>query len=135
MAEQKLAIEDYDAAIHLQPDNPSGFNGRCWNKAILGQLQAALADCNQSLKLEPGRSNTLDSRGFVYLKMGKIDAAIADFDAALKQDDMLDSSLYGRGLAKHIKGDKTGGDSDIAAAKDITPDIADQFVKWGVRAK
>jgi tetratricopeptide (TPR) repeat protein len=129
------AVRDYDQAIKLQPNNPSGFNGRCWNRAILGQFSQALADCNQSLKLAPNRPNTLDSRGLVYLKLQKFDAAIADYDAALKQDPQLDTALYGRGLAKHIRGERSSGDADIAAAKAITPDIAEQFAHWGVPAK
>ncbi|MGO9787571.1 MAG: hypothetical protein ACLPL5_12300, partial [Stellaceae bacterium] len=41
--------------------------------------------------------------------------------------------LYGRGLAKHLKGDKAGGDADMAAAKLAFPDIADKFAKLGVK--
>jgi hypothetical protein len=39
------------------------------------------------------------------------------------------SSLYGRGLAKQEKGDKPGGDADIAAAQKIDKDIAQHFGK------
>jgi hypothetical protein len=42
-------------------------------------------------------------------------------------------SLYGRGLAKHLKGDKAGGDADMAAARLAMPDIADKFAKLGVK--
>jgi hypothetical protein len=33
-------------------------------------------------------------------------------------------ALYGRGMAKQLKGDKAGANADIAAAKQINPDIA-----------
>ena len=38
---------------------------------------------------------------------------------------------YGRGLAKLKKGDRHGGDADIAAAKAIRADIADDFARYG----
>jgi hypothetical protein len=41
--------------------------------------------------------------------------------------------LYGRGLAKIQTGNASGGNSDIAAAKRIQPDIVDEFASYGVR--
>jgi tetratricopeptide (TPR) repeat protein len=77
----------------------AAWNGRCWCRAIVGELQAALADCNEALRLEPNAAATLDSRGLIYLKSGEWDSAIADYDSALRLDPKLASSLYGRGLA------------------------------------
>jgi hypothetical protein len=37
--------------------------------------------------------------------------------------------LYGRGLAKLKKGDAAGGNADIAAAKAIKPDIAEDWTR------
>ena len=45
----------------------------------------------------------------------------------------LAGSLYGRGIAKLKKGDATGGNADIAAAKAIRPEIADEFARYGVQ--
>jgi hypothetical protein len=58
-----------------------------------------------------------------------LDRALGDYDAALKINPDLSSSLYGRGLVKQQKGDKAGGDADIAAAKKIEPGIAEHFGK------
>jgi hypothetical protein len=43
------------------------------------------------------------------------------------------SSLYGRGVAKLKKGDSNAGNSDIAAAKAIQADIAEEFARYGVK--
>jgi Flp pilus assembly protein TadD len=100
----------------------------------VNRLQEAVADCNESLRLRPDDGNTLDSRGFAYLKWEKADLALADYDAALRADPRSDSSLYGRGMARQLKGDKAGADADIAAAKQISPDIAKEFERDGLRA-
>ena len=43
------AIQDYNNAIRVEPDLSTAWNGRCWRRAIIGQLQAALTDCNKAL--------------------------------------------------------------------------------------
>jgi hypothetical protein len=41
--------------------------------------------------------------------------------------------LFGRGVAAIRKGDRAGGQADIAAAMAIDPGIADLFALYGVR--
>lgn len=110
------------------------------NRAIVGDLAHALADCDQALKLAlklaPGDIFHIhDSRGFVHLKMKNPAAAITDYDEAIRFDPAMASSLYGRGLAKHMQGDKIGGDADIAMAEKLMPGIAEKFAKWGVNER
>ena len=76
----------------------------------------------------------LDDRGTVYLKMNKIDAAIADYNAALAINPRIESSLYGRGLAEFKNGDRGASQRDIAAAKAIDPDVANEFAELGLPA-
>jgi len=109
------------------------LNGRCWTRAILGELQAALADCNESLRLAPDVAGTFDSRGLTYLKLGEWDAAIADYDSALRFKPQLASSLYGRGFAKLKKGDIAGGNADISAAKSLQAKTREEFARYGVQ--
>ncbi|MGO8756791.1 MAG: tetratricopeptide repeat protein [Terracidiphilus sp.] len=132
--EYSQAIADYSQVIALQPNNADALNGRCYDSAIVGQLQSALSDCNQSLTVRPNDADTLDSRCFVYLKMNNPDAAIADCNAALATKPQLASSLYSRGLAERIKGDTADSNTDIAAAKAIQSNIDSQYANWGVPA-
>jgi tetratricopeptide (TPR) repeat protein len=144
------AARDYDEALRLMPDFKTIWSGRCWIRAVLGELQAALADCNKALQFEPNYATTYDAqvisltresylavthdaRGLIYLKMGQFDSAIDDYSSALRFDASLASALYGRGLAKRKKGDASGADADIAAAKTIQAKIGDDFVRYGVQ--
>jgi tetratricopeptide (TPR) repeat protein len=127
------AAADYGEVTRLQPNNIDAWSARCWVRAISpGQTQQALSDCNAALKIKPDAADVLDTRGFVQLKLGQADNAIKDFDAALKLDPKLAGSLYGRGLAKARKGDRSAS-ADIAAAKAIKSDIAEEFARYGVR--
>ena len=147
------AARDYDEALRLKPDFKTIWSGRCWIRAVLGELQAALADCNKALQFEPNYATTYDAqvislkigpresylavthdaRGLIYLKLGQFESAIDDYSSALRFDASLASALYGRGLAKRKKGDASGADADIAAAKTIQAKIGDDFVRYGVQ--
>jgi tetratricopeptide (TPR) repeat protein len=95
-------------------------------------LDEALQDCEQSLRLRPNDQATLSTRGFVHLKSGAVEAAIADYDAALAINPGNAYALYGRGLAKLKKADATAGE-DIGAAKAVRGDIAEEFVRYGLK--
>jgi hypothetical protein len=127
------AIPDYDQVVRLAPTSAAGWSGRCWSRAIIGQLEQTLPDCNEALRLESS-ATALEGRALVYLKSGQIDKAIADYDAALKTNPKLPGPLYGRGIAKVRKGDVAGGNADTAAAKDINAKIAEQFAAYNVPA-
>jgi tetratricopeptide (TPR) repeat protein len=117
----------------LQPNNIDAWSARCWVRAVSpGQTQQALSDCNTALKIKPDAADVLDTRGFVYLKLGQADNAIKDYDAALKLDPKLAGSLYGRGIAKLREGERSGS-ADLAAAKDIHKNIAEEFARYGLR--
>jgi tetratricopeptide (TPR) repeat protein/predicted aspartyl protease len=130
------ALADYDIWIASHPKNEDlvgPLNGRCWVRALSGRdLDKALDDCNEALKLWPGAPQVLDSRGLVFLRLNQPDKAIADYDAALKVMSHNAWSLYGRGLAKQLKGQKSAGDADIAAAVAIAPQIAKEAKRVGL---
>jgi tetratricopeptide (TPR) repeat protein len=127
------AVKDFDEVIRLDPKDAEAFNNRCWARAVLGELQPAMRDCDKALEIRPRYLDAYDSRGFVNLKMGQHNNAIADYDAALRINPKHASALYGRGIAKLRNGNTTGGNGDIAAAKLIQSDIADEFATYGIR--
>ena len=66
------AALDYDDAIRLEPNLEVIWNGRCWTRAILGQLQTALADCNKALLLQPDDPAAYDFAGIDLSQDGSI---------------------------------------------------------------
>jgi hypothetical protein len=64
--------------------------------------------------------------------MTQFDAAVSDYDAALRLNPNLAAALYGRGVAKLKNEDGTGA-ADIAAAKAIQADIAEEYARYGVQ--
>jgi len=128
------AIKDYDYAIRLKPDYALAVNNRCWARAVVGRLNDALKDCDRAVELQPKVGNSFENRAFVYLKLGQLKKAIADYNKALKLDPGSANDLYGRGLARLKSGDREAGRADIAAAKAKKPWVADEFIRYGIRA-
>lgn len=126
------AIKDFDNVIRLRA-NAEAFNNRCWARAIIGDLQSALNDCNAALQLHPSYADAFDSRAMVNLKSGQPGKAVADYDAALRIDPKRANSLYGRGLAKIKIDNVADGNLDIAKAKSIQANIAEEFASYGIR--
>jgi tetratricopeptide (TPR) repeat protein len=125
------AIDDYNQAIKLKADFAAAFDNRCWARAVVGILKPALADCNEALRLMPNNAATLDSRGFIFLKMTHFDAAVSDYDAALRANPKPAFALYGRGLAR-LKNEDPSGGTDIATAKTLQADIAEEYARYGM---
>ena len=117
----------------LNPGSPLAYGNRCFARALLDQLEAALADCNEALRLKSDNPGALAARAFVHLKSRRADEAIADYNAELHRRPTDPYSLFGRGLARYLKGDQPGGDRDIAAARATKPDIEDHMAKLGLR--
>ena len=88
-----------------------------------GQLDNALADYNHAIHLSPSLYMAYINRGTIYDKMGQADKAIEDADTAIRLDPNLGAAYDTRGNAKLHKGDKEGGEADIAKSKElgITP--------------
>lgn len=127
------AIADYQTASQMRQMSDDQA-ARCWVRAVRGRpLDRALADCNESLKANPGDQSILQSRCFVYYRMGNYSAAIADYEAAEKSHPRFDEAFYVGGLAKLRLGDTTGGNADIAAARDANYQIADLYALYGVK--
>lgn len=120
-----LAIADYDRAIALQPDGADAFLHRSIAYTGKGDYARALVDCQQAIKLSQTSEATEgnNSCGNAHFRMGDFASAVADYDKALKLWSEYPEALYGRGAARMHKGDKAGGEADIAAARKLYSDV------------
>jgi tetratricopeptide (TPR) repeat protein len=127
-------MADYSEAIKLNPRLAVAYNNRCLTRGVIGkELAEALKDCDEALKLLPGNIDAHDTRGFIYLKLGDFPVSINEYNASLTADPKHARALYGRGLAKMKSGDKKGGEADMAEAVKLTPRVAEDFARFGMR--
>jgi Tfp pilus assembly protein PilF len=134
------AIEQFSLWIQNHPDDsrlPIARAGRCLSSALQNQdLALALSDCNAALraadKKNQNYSDLFVDRGLVHLRQGNYDKAIADFDDALKMMPKNARALYARAVAESRKDQKKNSASDIDAAKQIAPKVAERFERYGI---
>src|SRR5215475_3823907 len=120
------AIQDFDQAIQLDPNDAVAFalRGAAWQRK--GELDRAIQDYDRALEIDPNDATTLYNRGAANAGRRQWDQAIQDYDRAIKLEPKFAPALYSRGVAKEQLGDRAGAEADIAAAKQIDPDIG----KW-----
>lgn len=115
------AIEDYDEAIRLNPDNANAFTGRGIAQKNNGQLDRAMEDYNQAIKLDPNHANAFNGRGNIHYLKREYGRAIEDYDQAIKLNPNHANAHYARGLARELKGDLPGAVSDLETFSRLSP--------------
>jgi tetratricopeptide (TPR) repeat protein len=133
-----VAVAEFTKFIDSHPSDEvslaTALNGRCWTRALAGrELEQALDDCDRAVRRRPDRGALYDTRALVQLRMAHYDRAISDYDTALRLRPKNPWSLYCRGIAKVRKGDKAGGQADIAAATALAPKIAEEAALYDIK--
>ncbi|HEV2270487.1 MAG TPA: aspartyl protease family protein [Steroidobacteraceae bacterium] len=151
------AVHQLDLWIRYHPQDVrlyEALGSRCWVRAAANvELDQALADCNGAIHAllaeshsvfwrfthrdAPGPSWLMRNRSLVYLRLGDLDKAIADDNSALAQTDPQEReerahALYLRALAEQRKGLQPQGQTDLAAARKLRPDIDKRYTNMGL---
>jgi tetratricopeptide (TPR) repeat protein len=87
----------------------------------------AISACSRAIASKKYKANVLSilytNRGAEFGAKGDLDRAMKDHDQAIKLDPKNALAFNNRGIAKLKKGDKEGGEADIAKAKQLQPGI------------
>lgn len=126
------AIQDYDQAIRLDPNNGLAFCNRGSAHHRQGRFDLAIQDYGQAIGLYPNFVLAHFNRGIAYHATRRLPQAIADYEAVLRIRPKEPYALYGRGVARQMMGDAAAGDADIAAALAIDPKVANDMARRDV---
>jgi tetratricopeptide (TPR) repeat protein len=140
IAQYDRAIEDFDQAIRINPNDAMAFHRRGIPYFAKRQPDRAIEDFDQAIRLNPNYALAFSSRGNAYFAKGQAacrpgslppcasaiaqyDRAIEDFDHAIRinPNDLMAVLAYnGRGVAKSAEGDFAGADADLAKAQQLS---------------
>lgn len=121
LGEEQLAVEDFRAALEVNPSSVIALRGRAGSLYRRGQASAALGDVNRALALVPDDVGSLRLRGDILAETGDRARAIEDYSKVL---DRVPSDLLareGRGLALASAGDHVRAVQDFTRVIERTP--------------
>jgi tetratricopeptide (TPR) repeat protein len=127
------ALEDYNQAILLNPGFASAYNNRGVIYRLRGDYDHAIKDYDQAIWLDSNVPASFYNRGIAYSDKQDYDHALGDFDVVLRFNPKNALALYARGIVRLKKGDTQSGAADIAAAKAINSNVAQEYEHSGKR--
>ncbi len=77
------ALDDFERAVTLDPQNAGLFAARGQTLRILGRLDEALGDFDRAIELAPDSETAIASRGVILRRLGRLEEAVADLSRAL----------------------------------------------------
>ncbi|MEH2381017.1 MAG: tetratricopeptide repeat protein [Nostoc sp.] len=126
------AVEDFNQAIKLDPQNALAYNKRGNAYYRLGDYEQAQADSSQAILLNPQNANAYFDRGFAFSELGKYKEAIADYTQAIKLNPKNAYAYYGRGLALAQLKDNKGAMADFSKAIALKPQYTETYLQRGI---
>jgi len=125
------AIEDYDQAILLRPDNATAFFDRGNVYKQMGRLQDAVRDYSESIRLNPASANAYGNRGLCYLTLQMHSLAILDFEKAISLRPRDRQAWLNRGVTYSDMGQEEKAIADFDRAISLSPGHADAWNNRG----
>jgi tetratricopeptide (TPR) repeat protein len=91
------ALEDYDAAVKIQPDAPMVLTNRAWIYMTRNEFDVAIVDLDKAIELFPPAqaARSYAYRGYCHLRLMDNTQAMSDLNEALRLDpNATDPYLY-----------------------------------------
>jgi len=126
------ALEDYNLAILLDPNNHLYYHNKAIAIAQMGNLKGAIENFKKALELNPKDLQIYHNLGAAYVEIGELDRAIKLFSQALKlysQDYQIYQNL---GVVRFKAGDRQGAIADYNQAIKINPNKTEAYYNRGI---
>jgi tetratricopeptide (TPR) repeat protein len=112
------AIAKYNAALSLQPSNPTPYNLLGVAELQRGDAAKALEHLNRALQLAPSYSDARNNRGTTYFQLDQLAQAEADFLAVLTDRTYANRAgvYFNLGRVYERRGDLAGAEENLRKA-------------------
>jgi eukaryotic-like serine/threonine-protein kinase len=118
------AIDEFRAALKLQPDDAAAHYNLGTALACRGQVDAAIDEYRAAIRLKPANALAHLGLGTALASKGQVDAAIAEYRAALKHQPDDAAAHLNLGTALTCKGQADAAIAEFRAALKLQPDDA-----------
>ncbi|MDF1665086.1 MAG: tetratricopeptide repeat protein [Planctomycetota bacterium] len=122
----KRAIQDFDQAIKLNPNQSPAYTNRGICRFHLGNFEGALSDYNKSIAYKPF-ALTHNNRGYLFMERKQYQKALQDFNIAIKIDPRCSSAYNNRALLHSYLGKHREAIQDYDQCLLITPTMTESY--------
>ncbi|MDH6550629.1 tetratricopeptide repeat protein [Streptomyces sp. SAI-041] len=120
--EYAQALQEYDRAVELDPQQPLAHYGRGLTHQLQDDYPAALAALDRAVELAPDAAWIITERAETYRLASRFEEADADYTRALALDPTDDIALAGRAACRHALGRLDESLADFDRALSIDPE-------------
>lgn len=113
------AVEDYDGAISLSPQNPVLLNNRGNLREQLRLTLAALEDYNKAIALDSAYTNAYYNRAIAHYNLRHYEEAKRDFQQVLQLDDRDAAAYVGLALCEQKLGNTDQACANLLKAQKL----------------
>ena len=125
------AIENFNAAMAINPSYFMAYYNRGITYTNKGALDLALPDLNKAISLEPAAAAAYYARGIVFQKQGQSGLAIADFEKAVAVNPSYESAYFHLGVLYGKAGLIDKAITNLDKAIDLRPDNFFAYIDRG----
>lgn len=118
------ALEDYDKAISLNPEDMEAFLGRGNVFVEQGDHAHAIESYSEAMRLEPESSVAVLARASAFFDAGDYTRAIVDFDRVVSLQPTSAAAVFLRSAAYEKLGDYVRSAVDLDRAAELEPENA-----------
>jgi tetratricopeptide (TPR) repeat protein len=122
------AIQDYDRAIDLKPDDASAYNNRGIAFSDKGEIERAIGDYGTAIERNPNFADAHNNRGVAFSTLQRFTRAIQDFARAIYLDPSAAAAYANRADAFRQMGETTRALQDYDQAIRLQPDDAAAYL-------
>ena len=108
LGEYENAVEDFDRAIALEPENAGAYVMRAIMKDNLGRFEEAMEDFSLALNIEPDNGEIYVNRGVTRHRFGETESALSDLDRAVLLQPDSAPGFFNRALSRQVSARRKG---------------------------
>jgi tetratricopeptide (TPR) repeat protein len=123
------AVQSYERAIRLSPEDEGSWLSLGQSQTELGQTERAIQTYRQALRYRPESAQSYLGLGDIYRKQGRLDLAITNYRECVRYDRDSAPGWFGLAAAYQLTRQSERRDEALQSLRKLAPAVADEFEK------
>lgn len=123
------AVESYQRAIRISPEDEATWLGLGASQRALGQIERAIQTYQQLLRNRPESAQAYLALADIYQTQGRLDLAITNYRECVRYDPDSAQGWYGLTVSYQFTRQSERRDEALQSLRKLAPAVADQYEK------